>query len=490
MLVARRPREDLSALTVTHAKRLFSQYQAKGAPPCLVRRALSSPAYVGRCLCPSQLVTSGAAFGSMGVIAVRRQDLHTSACCFAPLSSSNHSASRTPSAADNLLSLWSRRSPSVSVVTKPTTPPDATATRPQHEDASMDSLSVEALLSFDDEDAVHTPTAPRSSVKGVSDRKLQRGGGAALLDVVPSSEPTAETDHPSAVFPFRSEEFSETDDDVYGMAASPASLESRLMEELLEQASLNAAKSDLEEEPEVSGGGEGDGDGDGDGDDENSPVFTAGPPGIEVREKPPSLRAASAGEAGNTVDASFCGDPSAGEGDGESPSNDAPANGRAQTDTALTCAEASEGEEPASIDEAPLKKDGEAQANAEEIEDEEDESLDTVLEEETERMLQVALANMVRESAASAASMTTTASGTASGPAAEPGSYVFFSKEAVMAAAESLAATEKVLTDRVSVEGAGVGEAVSTGMKADFDDDVVRAVEMESLGLNMETLKP
>ena len=455
-------------------------------------------------------------------LCIRRRHLHTSSWALAPTSPSNQRVSRASSAADSLLSRWSRRSAahkapapetaSTAVRQQQSSPPQ----QQQPEDAIVNSLSVEELLDFDEGEPKRKSAplpASRPQNGGSSDLGMKATGDSKQAPSgtpAPAASPTASEG--LSTFSLPNEEISEEDADVYGMATSAATLERQLMDDLLQQASLNTvaelnpdlvgdndnvdhnAKNKKDEELENEEGS----------DDAQVDSFfrrsdTQGALGRAVASPSPASGVeddtASASRSGGAVAEKTAGSftitktrPLTREGGNEDPSALASGVGGVADSVDAPHGTPAELEDDSSADEMEADK-GE----------DEDASLDTILEEEADRMLQAALANMAKESAVKAtAAAAAASSGVSRSQVGGTDGYVFFSKEAVMAAAESLAASEQTPTRKhgtgdgggADVAGrAGSAATAASDSGADFDDDAVREAEMESLGLDMETSK-
>lgn len=455
-------------------------------------------------------------------LCIRRRHLHTSSWALAPTSPSNQRVSRASSAADSLLLRWSRRSAAYKAPapeTASTAVKQQQSSSPQQqqqpEDAIVDSLSVEELLDFDEGEPKRKSAplpASRPQNGGSSDLGMKATGyskQAPLGTPAPAASPTASEG--LSTFSLPNEEISEEDADVYGIAASAATLERQLMDDLLQQASLNTvaelnpdlvddndnvdhnanSKKDEEFENEE------------DSDDAQADSFfrrsdTQGALGRAVASPSPASGVeddtAIASRSGGAVAEKTVGSftitkarPLTREGGNEDPSALASGVGGVADSVDAPHGTPAELESDSSADEMEADK-GE----------DEDASLDTILEEEADRMLQAALANMAKESAVKATAAAAASSGVSRSQVGGTDGYVFFSKEAVMAAAESLAASEQTPTRRhgtgdgggADVAGrAGSAATAASDSGADFDDDAVREAEMESLGLDMETSK-
>ncbi|KPA81091.1 hypothetical protein ABB37_04449 [Leptomonas pyrrhocoris] len=373
----------------------------------------------------------------------------------------------------------------------------AKPTEPKQEDPLADRLSVEELLLFDEGDAAERSVSSQTAKQQIrstsaSTEEHVRGTAPAspknhstVRSALPEGSSVSAASAAAASFTLRSEEVNETDDeaDVYGIAGSAASVERHLMEDLLQQASFNStneAENDVEDNEE---GGEAAETGN---DEALQNIF--------IHHTNSSYRRGSEPASPHTT--------SSVNGSDAAPSSNPAVSAEHTNQKDGAAIEDSEGSAPfvtahvsEAVDVSPSGTDAAEDAvQLAEESNEEDESMDTVLEEETDRMLQAALTNMMKESAANAAVTPTASRPQMSGS----GGYVFFSKEAVMAAEELLAASEQSAADAARTSGsqrmgpaaaAAAAAAETNGVEADFDDDAVRAAEMESLGLNMETSK-
>ncbi|KPI88146.1 hypothetical protein ABL78_2779 [Leptomonas seymouri] len=470
------------AYASAYARACSSRRDAKRVLPRFPPPSLPSPGSAVRLL--QDVLTHHRRLKSVGTLLASRQCLHTTTCNLARSSPPDRRpSSRASTAADDLLSRWSRRSPtSTSAAREPSAPEAATnasTAKPaveQQGDLSSDSLNVEELLLFDEDDRVES-----SMVTQAAKQPMNRDGNATnrqARDAVAASPGSSVTVRSGACEDFAASsaassalqggEMDEDDADVYGIAASTAALGGHLMEDLLQQASLDSmseAASALEDAETMRT-------------PFSSPRNTSS---AENSELPPQQAASSAREidVDPSATAAFSAEGSEAKGVHASVHN------RQSSLVTATLSEA--------VDAHPSESDVTEDETQLEAEDgEEDESMDIVLEEETDRMLQAALANMMKESSAAT-------SGANRPQMGGSGGYVFFSQEAVMAAAESLSASTPVPADEVcagsasataSTERRGSAAAVETsGVEADFDDDAVREAEMESLGLNMGTPK-
>lgn len=132
------------------------------------------------------------------------------------------------------------------------------------------------------------------------------------------------------------------------------------------------------------------------------------------------------------------------------------------------------------------------------VEEDEDESMEDVLEEEAERLYRAAIADMTREAQRADSSHTAPRS-SADGAAGAAGSgepavrrgavseYTFFPKEAVQAAVETLAALEHAKQARGAALASSADEPrrASPAPVAEFDDAAAREAELASLGDDM-----
>lgn len=370
--------------------------------------------------------------------------------------------SSASSAADSLLSQWSRRS-KTSVPPKSDAAANESASPAAHSPVvgNQDELagrgfSVEELLGFEEDSSL--PTTTTTITKQRNDAATPPRS-SVLSDASSYTLRTASTaeSHPQ---PAHVEDVVDAEDaDVYGMAASAAVQESELIEDLLRQAAVDSseAEEDTVEEPAASA------------------AFSSSSSPLSNDNEDASVGSAAMPRVLKAPQS---------EGDAfvSSHSTQSAAEESSEEDAQETV-RAVEEEEDARTPAASGERD----------EEDEDGSMDTVLEEETERMLQAALANMMKESAVRTAGAAAGASGTSSAVKGTDG-YVFFTKEAVMAAAASLATSERAAhggSDGVEgVSGGSISEGAAGGDGVtDFDDDVVRAVEMETLGLDVETTK-
>ncbi|KAG5495194.1 hypothetical protein JKF63_02249 [Porcisia hertigi] len=132
----------------------------------------------------------------------------------------------------------------------------------------------------------------------------------------------------------------------------------------------------------------------------------------------------------------------------------------------------------ADVDDADSELDVKIESSEDAVDDEE--SMESVLEEESERMYHAALKSMARDQGISG-------EGDASRCAFS--NYTFFSKSAVAAAVESLSASASVVADKAasSFGPSDRYDDAASVPATEFDDDAAREAEIESVGDDMTT---